>query len=441
MIIFNKFNKMEAIDKLYETIMENENNPTKKDSKSKKTSTIDVHSVNGKNCCKAAVRYTTIGNAYRNMMKQNTEVWLIDEDNDGNTKTHAFSRCLKTISDENGYCHIHSNTIKNNGQSKVKDFEKDILPINSSDKTRRLANEDDKYFLPMGKRGAKKKNSINTYTFQDESHPILLVLNHKNAKLNTLLTIYATQLLKTSKENVTMEINKLSSSSMTSKSSSLKHDNFKNTHNDSHKKITKSIDTFDNLTSNKLLEMMSELTKNNDYVSSKNDNYHKKQTESKKVIKTSIKKVNKEENYHTQNDELSDIEFDEENSSFDEVNDKDVELNSDDESVQEKDDNSEAEESDAEGSEAEESVAESVECVPIKTKDDEELWYNPNENIVYRMSGEDGEGVELGYLKKVHKSHHYIYFEKRYYTVVKQICNNYECIFSKNIFDEDMNII
>jgi hypothetical protein len=181
-------------------------------------------------------------------------------------------------------------------------------------------------------------------------------------------------------------------------------------------------------------------------VSSKNDNYHKKQTESKKVIKTSIKKVNKEKNYHTQNDELSDIEFDEENSSFDEVNDKDVELNSDDESVQEKDDNSEAEESDAEGSdaeqsEAEESVAESVECVPIKTKDDEELWYNPNENIVYRMSGEDGEGVELGYLKKVHKSHHYIYFEKRYYTVVKQICNNYECIFSKNIFDEDLNII
>ena len=426
---------MEAIDKLYETIMENENNTSKKDAKSTKMPTIDVNSINGKNCCKAAVRYTTIGNAYRNMMKQNTEVWLIDEDNDGNTKTHAFSRCLKTISDENGYCHIHSNTIKNNGQSKVKDFEKDILPVNSSDKTRRLANEDDKYFLPMGKRGAKKKNSTNTYTFQDELHPILLVLNHKNAKLNTLLTIYATQLLKTSKENVTMEINKLSSSSMTSKSSSLK-----NTHNDSHKKITKSIDTFDNLTSNKLLEMMSELTKNNDSVSSKNDNHHKKHAESKKVVKTSIKKVNKEENYHTKNDELSDIEFDEENSSCDEIDDKDVELNSDDESIQEKDDNSE-EESVAEQSEEEESVAESVECVPIKTKDDEELWYNPNENIVYRMSGDDGEGVELGYLKKVHKSHHYIYFEKRYYTVVKQICNNYECIFSKNIFDEDMNII
>ena len=434
---------MDAIDKLYDTIMENENNPIKKDSKSKKMHMIDVNSINGKNCCKAAVRYTTIGNAYRNMMKQNTEVWLIDEDNDGNIKTHAFSRCLKTISDENGYCHIHSNTIKNNGKSKVKDFEKDILPVNLSDKTRRLANEDDKYFLPMGKRGAKKKNSINTYTFKDESHPILLVLNHKNAKLNTLLTIYATQLLKTSKENVTMEINKLSSSSMTSKSSNIiKNDNFKKTHHDSNKKITKSIDTFDNLTSNKLLEMMSELTKNNDSVSSKNDNHHKKHTESKKVVKKPIKKVNKEKNYHTQNDsndELSDIEFDEENSSCDE-NVQEIEHHN---SVAEESEaeESEAEESEAEESEAEESEAESVGCVPIKTKDDEELWYNPNENIVYRMSGEDGEGTELGYLKKVHKSHHYIYFEKRYYTVVKQICNNYECIFSKNIFDEDMNII
>jgi hypothetical protein len=221
---------MEAIDKLYETIMENENNSIKKDSKSKKLPMIDVNSSNGKNCCKAAVRYTTIGNAYRSMMNQNTEVWLIDEDNDGNTKTHAFSRCLKTISDENGYCHIHSNTIKNNGQSKVKDFEKDILPTDSSDKTRRLANEDDKYFLPMGKRGAKKKNSVNTYTFQDEFNPILLVLNHKNPKLITPLTICATQLLKTSKENVTMEITKLSN---------LKNYNLKKEYIDSNKKYTK----------------------------------------------------------------------------------------------------------------------------------------------------------------------------------------------------------
>jgi len=430
---------MEAIDKLYETIMEKDSNPIKTQIKSKKTiSKLPVIDNNNqsssKNCCKAGVRYNTIGNAYRAMMENNIEVWLIDEEKDDNIKTHAYSRCLKTISSDDGYCHIHSNTIKNNGQSKVKDFEKDIISIDSSDKTRRIATPDDDYFIPMGKRGAKKKNSINTFTFTDDKNPILLVLNHKNAKLNTLLTLYATQILKNNTENITLEISKLSSSSQKTKDK---------------KSHVNKMNDFDIVCSNNLLQMMNDLNINQNNDLSKSGTSKKiKQTKSSNDDSNDIKFDSDDEEIHSvkvHSNGMSSKGVSSKGVSSKGVSSKSVsskyvnkEKSDSEESEAEE---SEEEESESDESEKADSDIESVECVPIKNKNGEELWYNPNENIVYRMSGEDGEGVELGYLKKVHKNHHYIFFERKYYTVVKQVCNNYECVFSNNIFDEDMCLI
>ena len=67
-------------------------------------------------------------------------------------------------------------------------IEKDILPKDAIDKNRWLADVNDDYFQEMGKRGAKKKNCENNYTFSESNDPILLTLNHKNAKLATINT-------------------------------------------------------------------------------------------------------------------------------------------------------------------------------------------------------------------------------------------------------------
>jgi len=160
-----------------------------------------------KNCCIAAVRYNTIGNAYKDI-QNNVLVYLIEDENNGNKKVSAYAQCSKSASSqyseteneenlniESKLCHLHRRMIKSNSDG-LKIFEKDILPNSQSDKKRWLANINDDFFENMGKRGAKKKNSDNNFLFPNENHPILLILNHKNAKLATMLSLYATQLLK-----------------------------------------------------------------------------------------------------------------------------------------------------------------------------------------------------------------------------------------------------
>jgi hypothetical protein len=160
---------------------------------------------NEKDNCTAAVRYNTIGNAYKDRMS-GVEVYLIKEEKNGNMKTHAYSRCSKTTQEGTNFCHLHCRMTKYNNDG-LKIFEKDILPSIPNDKTRWLANVNDDFFENMGKRGAKKKNGENNYTFPDENHPVLLILNHKNAKLATQLSIVASQLLKNS-NYVCQDINK-----------------------------------------------------------------------------------------------------------------------------------------------------------------------------------------------------------------------------------------
>ena len=354
------------IDKLYKNILENTG---KKEIKSKiKKNFCD------KNRCKAAVRYTTIGGAYRAKMMDGIEVYLIDEEKDGNTKTHAYSPCMKTMQGEHGYCHIHFNTFQKNNSS-VKNFETDIIPTSPSDKHRRLASIEDPYFSPMGKRGAKKKIIDTTYTFPDEKHPVLLILNHKDAKLNTILTLYATQLLKGNPQDVP-ELKKIIT--------------------DTQKKV-QPMNSFDKLNNADLVGIMSEFKKSD-------------------IDNLSLQKSGAISDIHANNDSDSYEQESDQESNY-ELNEKPQEEYDD------------------------ESDLESVNCIPIYTKDKEELWYNPENNMVYRMSGDEGDGTELGLFKKVHKSHHFIIHEKKHYTIVTENSDGYKCIFSEKIFDEEMNPI
>jgi hypothetical protein len=151
------------------------------------------------NCCTAAVKYNTIGNAYNDIQK-NIKVYLNKDEKNGTVKTYAYARCSKTVQENKDYCHLHCRMLVYN-TSGLKIFDKDILPTSETVKTRWLANVNDDFFENMGKRGAKKKNKDNNFSFADEKHPVLLILIHKNAKLATQLSLYASQLLKGNYQN------------------------------------------------------------------------------------------------------------------------------------------------------------------------------------------------------------------------------------------------
>ena len=326
--------EQQAIEQLFTNINDKK---LKDDSIKKKKNTICE-----KNCCTAAVRYITIGNAYRDILK-NIPVYFVKDENG---KSHAYSRCSKTTHDGKDFCHIHTNTFKNNGNIKI--FEKDILPKDAIDKNRWLADVNDDYFQEMGKRGAKKKNCENNYTFSESNDPILLTLNHKNAKLATLLRIYASQLLKTNgnPSDVELHMEKEYSKLVPKKPQhSIKNE-----------------ETLDNLIS---------------------------------MITTNVE-----------------VEKDDTESVF--------ELTSD-------------------ITEDYESYQESVSCIPIYTKDKQELWYNPDNNIVYQMCDENGDGSELGELKEISKEYYTIKHNKKYYTVITPYELSFKCVFTNALFDIGMN--
>lgn len=118
-------------------------------SKSKKEISTEKH------LCNAAVKYTTIGSAFKDL-QNNIKVYLLKEEKNGNFKTYAYSRCSKTQQDGCDFCHLHFRTKQLNSDG-LKIFEKDILPNSDTEKSRWLAKEDDLFFENMGKRGAKKK--------------------------------------------------------------------------------------------------------------------------------------------------------------------------------------------------------------------------------------------------------------------------------------------
>jgi hypothetical protein len=151
-------------------------------------------STNEKKYCIAAVKYTTIGEAFKDI-QNNVKVYLVKEEKNGNTKTYAYCRCSKTLQDGKEICHLHLRMINFNKDG-LKIFDRDILPKNQYDKSRYLADVNDDFFENMGKRGAKKKNGGNNFIFPEPDHPVLLIMSHKNPKLANQLTVYASQLLK-----------------------------------------------------------------------------------------------------------------------------------------------------------------------------------------------------------------------------------------------------
>ena len=354
-----------------------------------------------KNNCIAAVRYNTIGNAYKDRMN-NIDVYLVKEEKNGNIKTHAYSRCSKTTQDGTNFCHLHCRMTKYNNDG-LKIFEKDILPSNPNDKMRWLANVNDDFFENMGKRGAKKKNGENNYTFPDENHPVLLILTHKNAKLTTQLSLYASQLLKNS-NYVCPEI-------MNNKDSDIKKTNSKKV-----KEVTKN-NTSENISN--LISMISTIDKSSELLK-------------KPIIKEELENIKLElkEEEESLDDESEDEESEDEESE-DEESENEVskceKLEKDDESI----DNN----SDDEG----------VSCIPIYTNKNKLLWYNSEDQTVYEPEGDDG-GKEIGILKEISKEYHTINYNDKSYTVLIELSDKskgkiYCCVLTDSLFDKKLNFI
>jgi hypothetical protein len=335
-----------------------------------------------KNCCIAAVRYNTIGNAYKDVEKQ-IPVYLVKEDKNGVIKTDAYARCSKTTRDGEDFCHLHCRMTKYNKDG-LKIFEKDILPKTENDKNRVLANISDDFFENMGKRGAKKKNGENNFIFPSDNHPVLLIMSHKNAKLATQLSLYATELLKNSNMAMPDEKNKFLSGSL----------------NDNKKK-------------------------NNEII--------KEKTYDIMDLISSIQKDSAETTQNLSSDNDSECSSDSEeiqNNKSDKLDKESDDANSDDEQ-------SDDQESDNESN--------GVECEKITTNKGKTLWLNIENNVVYEPEGDDG-GEEIGVLTKISDKHHTILYKDVKYTVIKTF-NDIDkgqincCVLSNKLFDKKFKLI
>ena len=201
----------EAMSLLMSNISEKQNISNNSNIVSKKDSNSE------KKYCIAAVRYTTIGEAFKDI-QNNVKVYLVKDEKNGNTKTHAYCRCSKTLQDGKEICHLHLRMINFNKDG-LKIFDRDILPKNQHDKSRYLADVNDDFFENMGKRGAKKKNGANNFIFPEPDHPVLLIMSHKNPKITNQLTAYASQLLKNNTNIISKDF--VSNEKISKKSSSV----------------------------------------------------------------------------------------------------------------------------------------------------------------------------------------------------------------------------
>jgi hypothetical protein len=334
---------------------------------------------NEKNICIAAVRYNTIGNAYKDRMN-NVEVYLVKEEKNGNQKTHAYSRCSKTTQEGTQFCHLHCRMTKYNNDG-LKIFDKDIIPSHPNDKSRWLANINDDFFDNMGKRGAKKKNGENNYTFSDENHPVLLILTHKNAKLATTLTNYASQLLKNSNYVCKdLEINDNTFVKEKSKKTPVK----------------KQEDTYQNI--GNLMSMISEIGKSSS----------EKESNNKHI----------------------DVIEDDSEEEYDDESDNDNKSSVKSESCNNSDDDAESE---------------GVSCIPIYTNKNKLLWYNEDTKIVYEPEGDDGGEELGVLTKISNEYHTINYNNELYTVLkkheVKDKGSIFCCVLTDTLFDKKMNFI
>ena len=335
---------------------------------------------NEKHFCTAAVRYITIGDAYRDKLK-NFNVLLVEEEKNGIVKPIAYARCSKPTPDSVEFCHLHNATLKRNSKG-LKIFEKDIVPYSKNDK-----HTWEKYFENMGKRGAKKKNGDNNFSFSDENHPILMVLNHKNPKLETQLSLYASQLIKS------------------------------------------------NYSGNSLpLDIVKEQSIKTPVIEKKNDNLSN--------LMTLISSIKKDEN--AEDDESEDDKSENDKSEDDESED-DEESNNEQEKSLTKDSDDTLDETSSKASEASEASEDDVQVIEIQSKSGKLLYYDEENNSVIEPEGNDS-GEIIGTLEEISKEYHTVEYNKKYFIVAKELKHDekgkiYRCVLTNKVFNKKMKLI
>ena len=348
--------------------------------------------------CVAATPYTTRGKAYSAIIKGET-VYLLKTERKGKIITTAYSCCSKTSLSSDDLCHLHSRmNILNKDSLKI--FT-DIIPTDSLDKSKSIATINDEFFNNMGKRGARKKYIENNFIFKDCNDPVLLILNHKDAKLSAQLGKYASELL-----NLSIK-----------KHSSKKPEGF-----------------------GKLDNTAKVLVK----ASTEKASMAKASTE-----KASMAKANTA-------DELSD-ESDESDGSdeSDELSDESDELDEadgiDESNMKALAPKKPIYESDGEEvldevpDEASDDDPDGVPCIPINTNNGNLLWLNQETLTVYEPDGDDG-GEEIGILTQISEEYHTVVYNKLLYTILKDIKINkgrsiYCCVITDALFDDKLNFI
>lgn len=344
-----------------------------KDEKLKKLKNIN----NGKKFCKAAVKYNTFGDAYRDIEK-GINVFCVMEELSGDITKIAYTQCSKTSQDGECYCHIHNRTIKNKN-SPIKNYE-DIIPSSDSDKTKWLLTLKDDFFENMGKRGANKKNDKNNHKL-DENDPINVILRDKDPRKLALARICITKILKNDIEflsSITIESN--------------------NSDKNVKKKIEKQQSNIDTLVD--LLSTVKESNKKTENISDTIDDHSSDESSD----------YDSDSEINVQNHMISSEKHDSEN------------------------------ESDSDSCNESESD-EGVSCIQISTIKGKQLWLNEDSKMVYEPEDDDEtEAKPMGELIEISKEFHTIYHNSEYYTVLNKIENKgklvYYCVLTDKLFNK-----
>ena len=383
--------------------------------------------------CNGAVKYNTIGDAYKAIIDNKIKVYIYETIKNGKVNEIAYARCSKKAEDNDCVCHLHRRMRSTNPKG-IKYFDKDILPyvnnnINDSGVKIRLASINDSYFDNMGKRGAKKKNKNTVIDFKNPNHPIILAYHHKNPKILQDILIYIRKLLKLNQEEDDKEIypkkiDKKENKESTNldlintikllKESNIKQDDTSSIDNESKNDIDFQKDDEDE----------NDDASTNDLESNKSDILEDEELDS--------------EEYHDKEEEII---YDKENNDLEKIS----EINDDEEIIE---NNSRKSEND------DDSEIEDVDVVKISTMKGRDVYLDENTNLIYDTqdgydsdisigSNESYTSKPLGKLTKINEKFATIELNNCFYTVLSTIVNNdlhYSlCVFTNKLFDNKLN--
>ena len=386
--------------------------------------------------CNGAVKYNTIGDAYKAITDSKIKVYIYETIKNGKVNEVAYARCSKKAEDNDCVCHLHRRMRSTNPKG-IKYFDKDILPfVNNNDNNGvkiRLANINDSYFDNMGKRGAKKKNKNTVIDFKSSNHPLLLAMQHKNPKILQDILIYARKQLKLSQDE-----------------------------NDEKEIVSKKVDKKEKESTNLDLIKTINLLKE-----SKNEELKKKEIED--VIEDEIKSDVDEDEIKSDVDEdeiKSDVDEDDEDEiKSDIIEDDEDEIKSDvieddeDEIKSDiiEDDNIIIEGLDENNNSLEDngdSDLEDVDVVKITTIKGRDVYLDENTNLIYDTqdgydsdksidSNESYTSKPLGKLTEINQKFSTVELNDKNYTVLSTLINNsikYNlCVFTNKLFDDKLN--